>query len=117
MSWTRHYNIIPSIKLTRERPLGLQRGKEQLGFRQDDHPTLSSKLEVGDRASDPDLAEQLSGRVEHMHAVAAARVQVALGVDVDAIRHAGRDEGESLAVGEGAVLFDIIAVTLCEMPC
>ena len=45
-----------------------------------------------------------------MHAVAAARVQVAIGVDVDAIRHTGCDEGEGLAVGEGAVLFDIIAV-------
>lgn len=50
-----------------------------------------------------------------MYAVAAARVQVALGVDVDAIGNAGRDEGEGLPVGEGTVLFDIIAVALCEM--
>lgn len=48
-----------------------------------------------------------------MHAVAAARVQVTFGVDVDAIRHTSRDEGESLAVGEGAVFFNVIAVTLC----
>lgn len=82
----------------------------QLRLRGDDHAPLADEAEVGREAAEVDLAQQLAGRVPDVHAVADAGVDVAVRVAVDAVGDAGRDVGEGLAVGEGPVVFDVVAV-------
>lgn len=76
-----------------------ERGIEQPSLRADDHSALSRKLwiislarrmnvarltEVGRRLAEEDLADELAGGVEHLHTIAAAGIDVARAVAVDA---------------------------------
>lgn len=98
-----------------KRALRRQRGIVQFRLGQDDHPPLSRKLEVGRHPSDVDLAEQLSRLVVHLHTVATSDIDVALGVDMDSIRDSRRHKRKGLAVVQGAILVDVVAVAIARV--
>jgi hypothetical protein len=106
-SFTPHSELILRI-----RPLCRQRHIVQLRLRSDDHPALAREAEVGGEPAEVDLAQQRAGLVPHVHAVAHAGVDVAVGVTVDSVRNAKGGVGEGLAVVEGAVFTDVVAVAV-----
>lgn len=103
------------------------RGVVQVRLAHDGEAAIAGKLEVGGGAARVDLSNQLARRVPDLDAVAAAGVDVALGVDVNTCCMGqlwvlkGEDEnltigdvdvgkGKGLAVLKGAVLLDVEAV-------
>lgn len=96
----------------RDPPTRIERGVEQLGLGADDHPAVARKLKVRAGSAQVDLAEELAGGVPDLDTVAAARVDVAVGVGVHTVRGARVDKGEGLAVVPRAVLEDVKAVAI-----
>lgn len=101
-----------SVLILRIRALRRQRSKIQLCLGRNDHAALAHEAEVRDGGAHEDLAQQLAGRVENVHAIAAAGVHIALRVAVHAVGNARRDVGEGLAIVEGALVRDVIAVAV-----
>jgi hypothetical protein len=93
-------------------PGRIERGIEQLSLGADDHPAVARKLEVRAARAQVDLAEELTGGVPDLDTVAAARVDIAVGVSVNTIRGARVDIGKGLPVDPGAVLEDVEAVAV-----
>jgi len=73
----------PSQVLLDEGALGSHRGVVEVGLAGDDDAASADELEVGRRPARVDLADQLARRVEDLHAVAHAGVEVTLGVGVE----------------------------------
>lgn len=96
----------------RNPPARVERGVEQLGLGADDHPAVARKLEVGAARAQVDLADELARGVPDLDAVAAARVDVAVGVGVHAVWCARVHKGKGLAVDPRAVLEDLEAVAV-----
>lgn len=63
--------------------LSSQSDIKQLGLSSDNHPSLSSKLEVGSNSSGVDLANELASGVPDVDTITAASVHTALGVSMD----------------------------------
>lgn len=99
-----------SILILRIRPLRRQRSVKQLRLGADDHTALAREAEVRGGGAQPDLAQQLAGGVEDVHAVATAGVHVALRVAVDAVGDAGGNVREGFPIVKAAVVGDLVAV-------
>ena len=90
----------------------VERGVVQLGLGADDHSAVASELEVRAGGAQVNLAEELARGVPDLDAVAAARVNIAVGVGVYTIWRARINKGERFAVDPGAVLEDFEAVAV-----
>lgn len=118
---TRSEVLLEKLTLCRDR------GVVQVRLAHDGEAAIAGKLEVGGGAAGVDLANELARGVPDLDAVAAAGVDVALGVDVNTccmgqfwvlkvedenltIGDVDVGKGKGLAVLKGAVLLDVEAV-------
>lgn len=106
---------LPPVRL-RERHLALPRRNlrhEHLRLRHDHQPSIACKHHIRARASDEELAQERARGGPHMHAVAAAGVDVTCGVDLDAVRNSCVREGEDAPIEEGGGrAVDVVCVTV-----
>lgn len=64
-------------------PGSTQGNIEQLGLSRDDHPSLTSKLEVRSNSSGIDLADELARGVPDVDTIAATGINTALGIGMN----------------------------------
>jgi hypothetical protein len=55
----------------------------KLGLGTNDHPTLTSELEIGSGHTQVNLSDELSRRVPDMHTITTTSIDVSLGVTMD----------------------------------